>query len=93
MNLRPVALGLLIVTLIAFAFLIPIVPFTTTVYTGLAATAPLPSLPCSNPNNRSGSSAVNPTIVYQGYESISRYLVGSGLGSVGVVIYSKCTIQ
>lgn len=97
MNLRPVALGLVIVMIIAFAFLIPIVPFSVTVDTGLNGMGPLPSLPCSNPNNRSGSSAVNPTTVYQGYESISHYLTNGGgygeLSGVDIIIYTKCTIR
>ena len=83
---------MVIVTLVAFIFLVPVVPFSTTVYTGLPGPRPSP-LPCSNPNNRSGDQAVNDVLVYQGYESISRYVVGSGPDSVGVVIYSKCTIQ
>jgi len=88
-NLKPVTLGLGIVTLFAFAFLVPIVPFTTTVYTGLAASEPLPSFPCFNPYNHP---VVDPAIVYQGYESITHYLTGT-LSGLGVVIYSKCTIQ
>jgi len=82
MNLRPVAFSLAIVTLVAFAFLIPIVPFSTSVYTGLSATQPLPSISCS-PSN---STIINPTLTYQGYESATHYLIG-----LGVVVYTQCS--
>ena len=95
MKQKHIALGLVIVTLIAFFFLVPIVPFTTAVCTGCDGYAPVPSPPCSNPYNYAVSNA---NLVFQGYESISHYLTELGQPSseatlgLGTIIYTKCTI-
>lgn len=76
-----------VVVIALFMFLVPIVPFSKTVYTGLSGGVEesLPSLRCSLPSNL--TYVVTPTIVYQGYESIAHYLTGHG-----IMVYSKCTI-
>lgn len=73
--------GVAIVAALAVLFFAPLVPFSQTVGTG--TNYPIDTLPrmnCNVPN-----SAVNPTLIYQGYESLSAYLVHSG-----VILYTQC---
>jgi len=68
------------IAVLAVLFLAPIVPFSKTWYTGTTQADTFPSMSCSAPN-----SVVNPTLVYNGYESVTGYITG-----VGVVVYTGC---
>ena len=61
-------------------FLAPVVPVSRTWYTGTTQPDTFPMMPCSAPSN-----AVNPTLVYQGFESITHYFAG-----VGIITYTRC---
>jgi hypothetical protein len=84
MRRRTATITVIIVAVaMAFLTLAPVVPFSMTVYTGLQAEPPL-LLRCVNaPNYLVG----NATIVYQGYESVTDYLVG-----VGTMVDTGCTL-
>ena len=76
-----VTIGVVIfVAVLAVIFLAPIVPFSKTWYTGTTQADTFPSMSCSVPNN-----AVDPTLVYNGYESITGYFTG-----VGILVYTGC---
>lgn len=83
MRHRYVALGLgVVAATVAFAFLAPVVPFNTTFYTGTTQpfNNPMPSMHCAVP-----VTAVDPTLVYQGYESVVYHFSG-----VGFMFYTHC---
>ncbi len=71
---------IIVIAVLAVLFLAPIVPLSETWYTGTTQPDAFPSMSCSVPNN-----AVNPTLVYNGYESITHYFTG-----VGIIIYTRC---
>jgi hypothetical protein len=75
-----VALVVVVFAVLAVLFLAPIVPFSKTWYTGTTQPDTFPMMSCSAPNN-----AVNPTLVYNGYESITGYFTG-----VGIMVYTEC---
>ena len=77
---KVVAVVVVFIAVLAVLFLAPIVPFSKTWYTGTTQADTFPSMSCTVPNN-----ALNPTLVYNGYESVMGYVT-----DVGVVIYTGC---
>lgn len=70
----------ILIAVLAVLFLVPIVPFSKTWYTATTQPDTFPKMSCSAPNN-----ALNPTLVYTGYESITGYFTG-----VGIMVYTRC---
>jgi hypothetical protein len=68
------------IAVVAILFLAPIVPISMTYAGGLPHTQPPPQMSCSVPTN-----AIDATLVYNGYESITRYFTG-----VGILVYTVC---
>jgi hypothetical protein len=85
MRRRTATVTIIIVAVaLAVLTLAPVVPFSRTVYTGIQEEPPL-LLRCANAPNYPVSNA---TIVYQGYESVTDYLVG-----VGITVDTGCTLK
>jgi hypothetical protein len=75
-----IATVVVFIAAVAVLFLAPIVPFSKTWYTATNQPDTFPTMSCSVPNNVS-----NPTLVYNGYESVMGYITG-----IGIVFYTGC---
>jgi hypothetical protein len=83
MKPRRVAIAVIIaIIVVPILILVPAIPFTMTVYTGLLRTQPLPPISCSVPNN-----VIDPTLLYHGYESVTRFFTG-----IGTLVYTGCNM-